>query len=90
MENEADSILCYKEGLSFNEYFKADWAPQLYIMFSSEAERQNAREICENNTYCMFDLSSHGDVNVARDTLKTLKDYQSNKDVLGEWNIIFL
>ena len=65
---KAESLFVYKNGTSYEYYQDYDFVPQFRASFSSPEEEARAREICGNNSQCLYDYSQTQDSQFAANT----------------------
>ncbi|XP_019616846.1 PREDICTED: mucin-like protein [Branchiostoma belcheri] len=73
------SMFLYKDGEDVDTFTSADYQPEYTdeIVFSDPELETRAREICGNDTECLFDVSQTGDLEVAVITVEGKEEFAS-------------
>ncbi|XP_035686822.1 mucin-like protein [Branchiostoma floridae] len=73
------SLFFYKDGEDVNTFTAQDYEPKYTdeIVFSDPELETRAREICGNDTECLFDVSQTGDIEVAVITVEGKEEFAS-------------
>ncbi|CAH1226370.1 HMCN1 [Branchiostoma lanceolatum] len=73
------SLFFYKDGEDVSTFTSPDYQPKYTdeLVFSDPELETKAREICGNDTECLFDVSQTGDIEVAVITVEGKEDFAS-------------
>ncbi|XP_019636809.1 PREDICTED: mucin-like protein, partial [Branchiostoma belcheri] len=73
------SLFIYKDGEDVNSFTSADYQPKYTdeLVFDDPELETRAREICDNDTECLFDVSQTGDLEVAVITVEGKEEFAS-------------
>ncbi|XP_019632992.1 PREDICTED: mucin-like protein isoform X1 [Branchiostoma belcheri] len=73
------SVFFYKDGEDVNTFTSTDYQPKYTdeLLFDDPELETRAREICGNDTECLFDVSQTGDLEVAVITVKGKEEFGS-------------
>ncbi|CAH1226410.1 MUC4 [Branchiostoma lanceolatum] len=81
------SLFFYKDGEDVNTFISVDYQPKYTdeLVFSDPELETKAREICGNDTECLFDVSQTGDIEVAVITVEGKEEFASQTAARGRF-----
>ena len=70
IDNEADSLFSYNDGESWATFYRPNYQPLFDLVFASPELEAEAREVCQNDTFCLYDIAATGRVQLGMTTLR--------------------
>ena len=70
MNNEDDSLFTYKIGENWTTFYQPQYIPLYESVFPNPALEENAKAVCNNNTFCLYDIAATGRAEIGMTTLR--------------------
>ena len=70
IDNPQDSIFFYKNGQDWSDFYSPTFSPVFEPTFASVGLGEQAKELCKNDTFCLFDVAATGRVDIGHSTLE--------------------
>ena len=70
IDNPQDSIFFYESGQDWSSFYSPNFSPVFEPTFASVGLEEQAKELCQNDTFCLFDVATTGRVDIGRSTLE--------------------
>ena len=81
------SLFTYRDGKSWAKYYDPLFSPVFVLTFSDPALEEDAREICNGDTFCLFDIAATKRVDIGMSTMQGNQDLERiiELSLPGEW-----
>ena len=76
IDNETDSLFSYNNGESWATFYRPDYQPLFSLVFASPELEAEAREVCQNDTFCLYDIAATGRVELGMTTLRRNQEFE--------------
>ena len=83
--NDTESLFDYSfngPAVTWEDFYDPDFSPMLDITFSDPAIEKQAREICKDDPFCLYDIAATGDVAVGESTFVGSENLEMINEIL--------
>ena len=74
MDTARNSLFFYNSEENWDTFYDPFFVPSYQPTFSSTELETQAREVCGNDKFCLFDIAATGNVDIGVTTLKSSKE----------------
>ena len=87
IQNESESLFTYSGNQSWADYYDPLFSPVFEPTFSDPDLEEDAREICDGDTFCLFDIAATKRVDIGMSTMMGNQDLDriTELSLPGEW-----
>jgi len=76
ISNPNNSLFTYAEGNDWSNFYSPDFMPSFEVTFSDPALEAAANELCGDDLFCRFDISSTENTMVGLSTLSGAQEFE--------------
>ena len=73
MDSARNSLFVYQPDQNWDAFYDPYFTPSYKPPFSNSELEERAKEVCGNDTFCLFDIAATGNVDVGVATLESTK-----------------
>ena len=86
------SLFTYRDGKSWADYYHPSFSPVFEPTFSDPDLEEDAREICDGDTFCLFDIAATKRVDIGMSTMQGNQELERiiELSLPGEWYILYM
>ena len=76
VSNKDDSLFFYKAGENWTIFYRPQYNPLYEPVFANSELEEMAKELCKNDTFCLYDIAATGRVELGMTTLRGSEDFE--------------
>ena len=76
IDDPAESLFTYQDGQSWATYYSPSFIPVYDASFKDADLEAKAREVCDNDTFCLFDIAATGKVELGMSTHQGSQEFE--------------
>ena len=78
LSSAEDSLFYYKGSMNWTDFHDPDFTPTFDPMFANSSLEDQARDLCNDDTACLFDVAATGRLEIGRSALSASEEQSIN------------